>query len=186
MESTVLHENRCHGTSALVKSRLYYDTLCAAVGISFQLLHFRYEKHHFEKLGNTLFRQRGNRNAYRISAPLLGNEVILRESLLYSLGICSGLIHLVYGNDYGNACRLCMVYSLYRLRHDAVVCGNYENRDIRRFRAARTHSRKCRMTRCIKECDVLAVAVYSVCTDMLCDTACFARGDSRVSYRIKK
>ena len=70
-----------------------------------------------------------------------------------------------------------MVNCLYRLRHDAVVCGNHQNDDVRHLRAARTHRRERRVTGRINKGDLLALCRNRVGTDALRDAARFPRGD---------
>ena len=111
---------------------------------------------------------------------------MLGELLLYLVGICGGLIHLVYRNYYRKISSLCVIYRFYRLRHDTVICRNNEYCDISSQRTSCTHSCKRFMSGCIKECDVPAACLYSVSTDVLCDTACLACGNVCVSYSVKK
>ena len=66
-----------------------------------------------------------------------------------------------------------MVDRLNGLRHYTIISGYYENSNIRGICTTHTHCRKCLMTRCIKESDLLAVNGNNVCTDVLCNTACF-------------
>ena len=64
--------------------------------------------------------------------------------------------------------------SFYCLGHYTVIRRNNQNRDICNLRAAHTHCRKCLVTGCIQEGNGLAVNLNGVCTDMLCNAACFA------------
>ena len=112
------------------------------------------------------------RTKYRASAPIFRNQFVLGQLLLYALNIGTRLINLIDGNDNLNSRRLCMVDCFDRLRHDTVVCSDYQNRNIGGICSTHTHCRECLMSRCIQECDVLTVDRNNRCTDMLCDTAC--------------
>ena len=142
MQRAVLHEHRCDGAAALIQAAFDHDALCPAVRVGAQLFHIGDEQHHFEQLGNALFRQRGNGHADGISAPLLGHQVILCEILLDHIGVGRGLIHFVDGDDDRHAGSLGMVDGFHGLRHDTVVGGNDQNGDIGRLRAAGTHCRE--------------------------------------------
>ena len=72
---------------------------------------------------------------------------MLRKLLLYALYICIRLVDFVHSNNNFNPGCLCMVNCFYGLRHDTVICGNDQNRDIGRLRAAHTHGGKCFVAR---------------------------------------
>ena len=73
----------------------------------------------------------GNRHKYSAAAPVFGNQFIFGKFLLYLIHIGAGFINLVDGNNDLNAGRLCMVDGLNGLRHPAVICGNYQDGNIR-------------------------------------------------------
>ena len=70
-----------------------------------------------------------------------------------------------------------MVDRLDGLRHDAVVGCDNQNCDIGNLCAAGTHGCERRVTRGIQEGNGLAVYLYTVCTDVLGNTAGLALGD---------
>ena len=111
---------------------------------------------------------------------------MLGELLLDIVRVCAFLIHLVDSNDNGNARSLCVVDSLNCLGHDTVIGGNNEDSDIRYGSTSCTHGGKCLMAGSIKECDVLALVIYSVSTDVLCDTARLGVGNVGVSDPVEK
>ena len=63
-----------------------------------------------------------------------------------------------------------MADGFYRLRHDTVICRNYQNCDICSICTTHTHSSKCFMTRRVQKCNLLSVDFYNRCTDVLCNT----------------
>ena len=91
------------------------------------------------------------------------------------------LINLVDGNDNRHASRFCVVDCLDGLRHDAIVCCDDEDCDIRNLGAAGTHSREGLMARRIEEDDFLALAVDLIRTDVLRDAAGLVRLYVRVA-----
>ena len=66
-----------------------------------------------------------------------------------------------------------MVDRLYRLRHNTVICCYYQNSDIRGVCTSHTHCCKGLMSRCIQEGNALTLYIYSIRTDVLCNTTCF-------------
>ena len=185
VQRSVLNENRRDGTSALVKTRLDNGTLRGTVGIGLQLLHLRDESDHFEQVVKTLLCLGGNGDARCIAAPLLGNEVVLGQLLLDLLGIRAVLIHLVDGDDDGNARCFRVVDRLNGLGHDAVVRRDNEDRDIGNHRASRAHGGERFVTGGIEEGDGLAVDLHAVRADVLGDAARFACGDVGVADRVE-
>ena len=186
VECAVLYKHSSYRTSSLVEPCFYYYTLCTSVGIRLKLCNLSGEKNHFEKLIYTLFCFCGNRYARYISSPFLGNYIVLGKLLLYSIGICPHLIHFVYCYYYGNACCLCMIYSLYRLRHDTVIGCYNKYCYIGSHCTSCPHSRKCFVSGGIKEGYFLSVHLNTVCSYMLCNTSCFAHRYICVTYSVKQ
>ena len=79
-----------------------------------------------------------------------------------------------------------MVDSLNRLRHDAVVCGDYQNRYIGNLSASRSHCRERFVSRGIDKRDLLTFDFYRICAYLLCNTASFARCDFTLSDVVQK
>ena len=79
---------------------------------------------------------------HRVAAPLLGHDAELGELLLDLLDVGVGLVDLVDDDDHGHLGRLGVVDGLDRLRHDAVVGGHYDGRDVGDLGAAGPHGRE--------------------------------------------
>ena len=127
-----------------------------------------------------------NRNKYCTSAPIFRNQFIFRQFLFYSLNIRIRLINLVDGNNNFNSGCLGMVNGLYRLWHHAIIRCHHKNGNIGGIRTTHTHCRKCLMSRCIQEGNLLSVDGYHISTNMLCDTARFAIGYLSVTDGIQQ
>ena len=173
-QRTALYQYGCNRAASLIQLCFDDSTSCLLVGVCLQLLHFCCQNNHFQQVINAFLRVCRYRNANGCAAPVLCQKTVFCQLLLYTVGVCGGLIHLVDGNDDFNACCLRMVDCFYRLGHYAVIRRNNQNRDICNLRAAHTHCRKCLVTGCIQEGNGLAVNLNGVCTDMLCNAACFA------------
>ena len=78
-----------------------------------------------------------------------------------------------------------MVYRLYCLGHDTVISRNDKYSYIGYIRTSRSHGGESLVAGSIQESDLLSVALYLICTDVLCDTACFALGYVCVSYPVE-
>ena len=91
------------------------------------------------------------------------------------------LIHLVDGDDDVDARRFRVVDRLDGLRHDTVIGGDDQNRDVGRLRASCTHGGKGFVTRGIEEGDLLAMHGDAIGADVLGDTARLALGHAGVT-----
>ena len=90
---------------------------------------------------------------HRVAAVLLGDEVVLGE-LLADLGrVGVRLVDLVDRDDDRHVGRLGVVERLDGLRHDAVVGGDDEDRDVGHLRTTGTHGRERLVTRGVDEGD---------------------------------
>ena len=111
---------------------------------------------------------------------------MLGQLLLHMLGIRSGLVDLVDRDDDGHARRLGMVDGLDGLWHDAVVCGDDEDRDVRNLCAARAHGSERLMAGRIEEDNLLPLAHDLIRTNMLCDAARLVRRDGCLANGIEE
>ena len=66
-----------------------------------------------------------------------------------------------------------MIDCFHGLRHNTVICRYYQDCNIRRVCSTHTHCGKCFMSRCIQESNGLAINIYSIRTNMLCNTSRF-------------
>ena len=73
-----------------------------------------------------------------------------------------------------------------RLRHDAVVGRHHEDHDVGCRGTAGTHGGKRRMARRVEECDLLAVLLDLVGTDVLGDATSLAGHDIGLADRIEQ
>ena len=181
MERTVLHKDGGNGTATFIETRLDDKTLGAAIRIGFQFLDLRHEQDGFQEFIDVHTGQCGHRNADDVAAPFLGDEVVLGEFLHDLIGVGVRLIHLVDGDDDVDARRFRVVDRLDGLRHDTVIGGDDQNRDVGRLRASCTHGGKGFVTRGIEEGDLLAMHGDAIGADVLGDTARLALGHAGVT-----
>ena len=186
MEGSLLYEDCRHGTASLVKLGLDDHSSGLSLCVCLELHDIRCEGYHLQQIVNARSCLCGNRHKYRAAAPFLGNELVFRKLLLHAVGICTGLIYLVYCNDYLNICGLCMVYGLYRLGHDAVVSRNNEDHDIGGIGTSHTHRREGLMSGGVKEGYLPALDADRIGSYGLGNAACLLFGDVALSYGIKQ
>ena len=181
MERTVLHEERRDGAAALVKARLDDGAAGGAVRVGLELADLGGQRDHLEQIIHAHTGLGGDRADDGVAAPVLSQQVVLRELLLDALGVRVRLIHLVDRHDDGDAGGLGVVDGFDRLRLDAVLGGDDEDGDIRDHRAAGTHGGERLVARGIEEGDGLALDLHLIGADVLRDAAGLAGGDVRVA-----
>ena len=96
---------------------------------------------------------------HRVAAPLLGHDAELGELLLDLLDVGVGLVDLVDDDDHRHLGRLGVVDGLDGLRHDAVVGGHHDGRDVGDLGAPRAHGGEGLVARRVEERDGLAVVL---------------------------
>ena len=186
MQGSLLNQNRGDGSLALVKLCLNHQASCVAVRVCLEFLHVCREKNHVEKVIDTFVRLRGNRADNRIAAPVFRNQLILHELLLDALNVCIRLIHLVDSHNNLYIGSLCMADCLNRLRHDAVIRSDNQNRNVRCLGTAHTHCREGLVAGCVEEGNQSVVRLDLVCTDVLGNAARLATCDRSLTDGIEK
>ncbi|EGC04538.1 conserved domain protein [Ruminococcus albus 8] len=185
MQCAVLYQQCSHRALALVKPCLDDSTLSQPVRISFQFLYLSNQQYVFKQFINAHARLCRYRHRDNIAAPLFYYQFMFGKLLLYSVRVSALFIHLVYRNYHRYARRLSMVYRFNCLRHDTVISRNDQYCDIGYVRSSRSHRSKCFVTGSVQESYLLSVALYLICTDMLCDAACFTLCNVRISYPVQ-
>ena len=120
---------------------------------------------------------RRDRHHFDVAAPVDGLQSFFGELLLDAIGLRVGLVHLVDRDDDRNVGGLDVRDRFVRLRHDAVVGRDDEDRDVGDLRAARAHRGERFVTGRIDERDLAIVVLDGVRADLLRDAAGFAGGD---------
>ncbi len=98
-------------------------------------------------------------------------QALGRELVLHLVGVRVGQVDLVYGDDDRHLGGAGVRDRLLRLRHDAVVRGDDEYRDVRRLRAAGAHGGERLVAGRVEEGDPAAVELDLVGADVLRDAA---------------
>ncbi len=169
-----MYEHRRDGAAPLVELRLDDRAARHAVRVCLELAHIGDEDDHLHKSIKPFMRCRGYGHTYRIAAPFLGNELVFRQLLFDPIRIGVGFVDFVDRHDNRHSGGLGVVDSLDGLRHDAVVGGYDENRDIGNLSAARAHRRERLVARRIDKGDAAPVHLDGIRADVLRYTARFA------------
>ena len=186
MQGTLLYKYGSNGTATFIQLSLDHKASCPTVGISLQLHDVSGKKDRLQQILDALTGLCGNGNKLRISTPVGGNQLVLRELLLHSLYVCGGLINLVNGDNDLDSCCLCMVDRLDGLGHYAIIRCYHENRDIGGIGTTHTHCGEGLVSGCIQEGNVSAVQGNGISTDVLRDTAGFLIGHVGLTNRIEQ
>ena len=169
------------GAAAALEARLEHDAggRTGVGGLEVEQLGLQQQR--IEQLVDALPRQRRNADEQRLAAPLLGDQLVLRELPANAIEIAAGLVDLVDRDDDRHARRFRVLDRLDRLRHDAVVGRDDEHDDVRDLGAARAHGRERRVARRVEERDAALRRLDVVGADVLRDAAGLAGGDSRAA-----
>ena len=150
-------------------------------GRGLQFEQFGLERHQFEQMVDAGALGRGNLANRRVAAPIVGREALSLELLLDAVDVRAGHVDLVDRHHDADLGGLGMVDGFERLRHDAVVGSDDDDRNIRDVRAACAHRRKGRVAGRVEESDLAAVVRDAVRADVLGDAAGLALGDARLA-----
>ena len=127
---------------------------------------------------------------HRVAAVLLGDQAELGELLAHLVRIGVWLVNLVDRDHNRHAGRLCVVERFNRLRHDAIVCGNHENRDVGDLSTTSTHGGERLVTGGVNEgnrtVDTLVHGVHLVGTDVLGDATGLTGNNVGVTNRVEQ
>ena len=190
-ERARLDEHGRHGAAALVELRLDGDAARVLVGVRAQVeTGVGGEQHRVEQVLDADVLARRHVDEHDIAAVLLGHETELGELLAHLRGVGVGLVDLVHRDHDRHVGRLGVVQRLDRLRHDAVVGRDHEDRDVGHLRTTGTHGGERLVARGVDEgdraVDALVLGVHLVRTDVLGDAAGLARDDVRVADGVEE
>ena len=104
----------------------------------------------------------------------------------HPVGVRVGQVDLVHGDDDRHVGGARVRDRLLGLRHDAVVGGDDEHRDVGHLRAAGAHGGERLVARRVEERDPATVEVGLVRADVLRDPAGLGRDDARLADRVEQ
>ena len=169
-----------------IELRLHHDAFGRAIRIGLQVQDFRLQQDRLEKLVEIGPLGGRDLDVQRLAAHRFHDDLVAQELGPDAVRIGALLVDLVDRHDDRHAGRAGVVDELNRLRHDAVVGGNDEYRDIGRLRAAGAHCRERLVAGRVDEGDLLAVLLDLVGADMLGDAARLGRDDVRLADRVEQ
>ncbi|MNX73473.1 hypothetical protein D3C86_1048710 [compost metagenome] len=186
LEGAVLDEHRGDGPHALVELRLDDEALGHLLGVGLELEHLGDQQDHLEQVleADLLLGRDGDHDG--LTAPLLGDQLVLGQLLLDLVGVGAGLVDLVDGDQELDAGFLGVADGLDGLGLDAVVGRHHQDRDVGRLGAAGAHGGERLVARGVEEGDELVVDLDLVGADVLGDAAGLARGDAGLADGVQQ
>ena len=176
MQGAVLNQQGGHRAAALLQPGLDDRALGGAVGVGLQLAHLGGQHHHLQQVVDAVAGLGGDLADNGVAAPLLGHQTVLGQLLHDAVGVGTGLIHLVDGDNDRNFGGLGVVDGLNGLGHDAVIGGHDQNGQIGDHRAAGAHGGEGLMAGGVQEGDDLLAHSDLIGADGLGNTAGLAGG----------
>ena len=171
---------------AFVEFGFDHDAFRCYGRIRLQLFHFRDEQYHFEKVWNALSGFCRYFDCNGRAAPFLRHKAHIRKLLFDAIRLRVRFIYFIHSDDDGNSGGFRMVDGLSRLRHNAIVGGDNENRDVRRLSPARAHRRERLVPRRIEKNDLAPFVNDGGGADVLRDSARFLRRYVRIPDAVQK
>ena len=108
------------------------------------------------------------------------------ELLLHALRVGIWLIYLIEGNHNGHTGGARMGDSFQSLGHYPIVCGDYQDSNIRYLSPVCTHCSKSFVTRGIEEGNLLTINIYLISADMLGYLACLSGSHVSLTDGVEK
>ncbi len=176
-QRAVLHEHGRDRAASAIERRFDDDGGRATILVRLEIENVGFEQHGFEQLIDARAVARGNRNHFDFAAPIDGLQTLFGQLRLDLIRVGVAFVDLVDRNDDRHARGTDVADRFDRLRHDAVVGRDDEDRDVGDFRTACTHRRERFVTGRIDEGDLAIVFLDRVRTDALRDAAGFAPGN---------
>ena len=112
----------------------------------------------------------GYRNKLNVTAPVFRNNFHTRQFGLDTIRVGLFLVHLVDGNDDGNASGTGVIHGFLGLGHYTVIGGHHQDNDVGALGTPRTHRREGGVARSIQEGHHAMVGFNVVCANVLGDT----------------
>ncbi len=143
--------------AALVDLRLDDRADRVAVRVGLEVLEVGDEQDHLHQVVDPGSLLRADRHGDDVAAVLLDEHAVVGQLLLDPVGLGIGLVDLVDGHDHRHLGGANVVDRLLGLRHDAVVGGDDDDRDVGHLGAARAHGGERLVAGRVEEDDPLAV-----------------------------
>ena len=154
--------------------------------VGFQFEHFGFERDAFEQFVDAHAGFGTHGYAPDASAPVFHHHAVIIELLLEAVGVGGGQIHLVHRNDDADTGGLSVLDRLNRLGHHAVFSGDNQHGDIGQIGSAGAHGSKGCMAGRVEEGNFAVIHIHGVGTDVLGDSARFARNHFRFADAVEQ
>ena len=121
-----------------------------------------------------------------LAAPVFRGDVARLHLALDHVEVRPLHVDLVHRHDQRDLGVADVLEGLVGLRHEAVVGGDHEDRDVGHCRPAGAHLVECGVARGVEERDLAAVKFDLIGADMLGDATRFTGGDVRLADRVEE
>src|SRR5690606_32509406 len=186
LEPPLADEHGRDGAAAPLETALDHDAGGRARVRRRQLEQLGLQQQRVEQLVDALAGMRRYVDEQRVAAPILWNDVLLRELVADAVGVRVLAVDLVDRDDERHLRGAGVLDRLDRLRHHAVVGGDHEHDDIRDLRAAGAHRGERRVAGRIEERDRPLRRLHVIRADVLRDAARLAGRDARAANVVEQ
>ncbi len=186
LELAVPDQDRRDGAAAFIQFRLNDYALCGPIGRGLEFEHLGLKEYKVQQLFYMRPLLRAHLHEDGFPSPLFGSEAVLGKFVFHPVGVGLGQVYLVYRHYYRHARGLCVVYSLYGLRHNPIVGGHYKDHQVSYLRASRPHRSEGLVAGGIEKGHISLFKMHVVGAYVLGDAACLAGGHIRFPYGVKK
>ena len=155
-ERAALDQDGDDRAAAGVELGLDHGARAGRVGVGPELLELGDQQDHVEQVVEALVGLGRDVAEDGVAAPLLGRDALLGELGADPFGVGALLVDLVDGDQHRHVGGAGVVDRLFGLRHDAVVGGDDDHRDVGDLGAAGAHRREGGVAGGVEEGDRLA------------------------------
>ena len=179
-QRAVNHQHGGTGAALAVQLGLDDHARGPLAGVGPQFGNFGHHLQVFQQIVDALAGAGGYVDRYNIAAPVLYQQLVFAELPLDPLRVGAGQVHLVDRHHDRNIGGFGVVDRLNGLRHNAVIGGHHQHRDVGDAGAAGADGGKSGVAGGVQESDGAAAGLDLVGAHVLGDAADFAVGDAGI------
>ena len=169
-QCAILDQHCGHGAATTLQAGLDDHTFRRCVRRGLELKDFGLQQQCLKQVFNAVTGMGGHGDKLNITAPIFRNDFHTCQLGFDTIRVGLFLVHLVDGNNDGNAGRTSVIYGFLGLRHNAVIGGHHQDNDIGTLGAPSTHGGKGGVTRSIQEGHHALIRFHVIGTNVLGNT----------------
>ena len=156
LQRATLHQHGGHRAAARIELGFDDDAVGHAVRVGLELEHLGLHEDGFLELVEIGLLGRRDLDRLHFAAQRFDLDLVLQQLGADAVGVGTGFVDLVDGDDDRHARGLGVGDRLHGLGHDAVIGGHHQHDDVRHLGAAHAHRREGFVARRVEEGDLLA------------------------------